>query len=154
MSVPRPGGQAVGGAVAGGREPAPGRGRKGRAALAVVAALLVAFDVACLSVLGFLVVGQTLGYLALIGWTHVMAIVGVANAVLFAVVLWGLLHRWRRGHRRGHMVEIALVTTVAGVGAVVLGHAAVIGVQMAFVAVSDPSAWDLETLLPSLLDWL
>jgi hypothetical protein len=40
------------------------------------------------------------------------------------------------------------------VGAVVLGHAAVIGVQMAFVAVSDPSAWDLETLLPSLLDWL
>lgn len=129
-------------------------GRKGRAALAVVAALLVAFDVACLSVLGFLVVGQTLGYLALIGWTHVMAIVGVANAVLFVVVLWALLHRWRRGHRRGHMVEIALVTTVAGVGAVVLGHAAVIGVQMAFVAVSDPSAWDLETLLPSLLDWL
>ena len=122
--------------------------------LAVVAAGLVAFDVACVSVLGFLVLGQALGYFALLGWLHAMAVVGVADAVVFAVVLWALLHRWRRGHRRGRMVEIALVTTVAGVGAVVLGHATVLGVQMAFVAVGDPSAWDVEELLPAVLDWL
>ncbi len=140
--------------LAGGQGSGPGRGRAGRALLALLAALLVAFDVACLSVLGFLVIGQTLGYLSLLGWTHVMAVTGVANAAVFAVVLAGLLHRWRRGHRRGHMVEIALVTTVAAVGAVVLGHATLVALQMAFVAVSDPSAWDLEQILPSLLDWV
>ena len=120
----------------------PGRGRAGRALLAVVAALLVAFDAACLSVLGFLILGQTLGYLSLLGWTHAMAVAGVADALL----------RWRRGHRRGHMVEIALVTTIAGVAAFVLGHAALFALQMVFVAVSDPSAWDLEQLIASLLD--
>ena len=128
------------------------RGRAGRALLAVVAALLVAFDVACLSVLGFLILGQTLGYLSLLGWTHAMAVAGVADALLFLLVLGVLLRRWRRGHRRGHMVEIALVTTVAGVAAFVLGHATLLALQMAFVAVSDPSAWDLEQLIPSLLD--
>ena len=133
---------------------APGRGRTARALLAIIAALLVAFDVACLCVLGFLIIGQTLGYLSLLGWTHVMVVVGVANAVLFFLVLSGLLHRWRRGHRRGHMVEIALVTTIAGVAAFLLGHATLLALQMAFVAVSDPSAWDLEQLLPSILDWL
>ena len=132
---------------------APGRGRAGRALLAIIAALLVAFDVACLCVLGFLIIGQTLGYLSLLGWTHVMVVVGVANAVLFFLVLSALLYRWRRGHRRGHMVEIALVTTIAGVAAFLLGHATLLALQMAFVAVSDPSAWDLEQLLPSILDW-
>lgn len=131
----------------------PGRGRAARALLAVIAALLVAFDVACLCVLGFLIIGQTLGYLSLLGWTHVMVIVGVANAVLFFLVLSALLYRWRRGHRRGHMVEIALVTTISGVAAFLLGHATLLALQMAFVAVSDPSAWDLEQLLPSILDW-
>ncbi len=133
---------------------APGRGRTARALLALVAALLVAFDAACLSVLGFLVIGQTLGYLSLLGWTHVMVVTGVANAVLFLLVLAALLRRWRRGHRRGHVVEIALVTTLAAVAAFVLGHATLLALQMAFVAVSDPSAWDLEQLLPSMLDWL
>lgn len=133
---------------------APGRGRTARAVLAVIAALLVAFDVACLSVLGFLIIGQTLGYLSLLGWTHVMVIVGVADAVLFLLVLMALLFRWRRGHRRGHMVEITLVTTIAGVCAFLLGHATLLALQMAFIAVSDPSAWDLEQLLPSILDWL
>ena len=131
---------------------APARGRAGRALLATIAALLVAFDAACLSVLGFLIIGQTFGYLSLLGWAHVMAVVGVANAVLFVLVLGALLYRWRRGHRRGHMVEIALVTTIAGVAAFLLGHATLLGVQMAFLAVSDPSAWDLEQLLPSILD--
>ena len=51
-------------------------------------------------------------------------------------------------------MEISLITTIAGVGAVLLGHATLLGLQMAFLAVSDPSAWDLEELLPSLLDWL
>lgn len=134
-------------------DPALQHGRKGRALLAILAALLVAFDVACLSVLGFLIVGQTLGYLSLLGWTHMMAIVGVANAILFFVVLGILLHRWRRGHRRGHMVEIALVTTIAGVAAFVLGNATLLASHMAFIAVSDPSAWDLEQILPSILDW-
>ena len=133
---------------------APGRGRAVRALLAVIAALLVAFDVACLCALGFLIIGQTLGYLSLLGWTHVMVIVGVANAVLFFLVLSALLYRWRRGHRRGHMVEITLVTTIAGVAAFLLGHATLLALQMAFVAVSDPSAWDLDQLLPSILDWL
>ena len=133
--------------------PAAGGGRRARALLAIVAALLVAFDVACLSVLGFLVIGQTLGYISLLGWTHVMVVVGVANALLFVVVLAALLHRWRRGHRRGHMVEIALVTTIAGAAAFVLGNATLLGLHMAFIAVSDPSAWDLEQLLPSILDW-
>ena len=73
--------------------------------------------------------------------------------MLFRVVLGALLRRWRRGHRRGPMVEIALVTTVAGVAAFVLGNATVLALHMAFIAVSDPSAWDLEQLLPSLLDW-
>lgn len=132
---------------------APQRGRKGRALLAILAALLVAFDVACLSVLGFLIVGQTLGYLSLLGWTHMMVVVGVANAILFFVVLSVLLHRWRRGHRRGHLVEIALVTTIAGGAAFLLGNAALLALHMAFIAVSDPSAWDLEQLLPSILDW-
>ena len=131
----------------------PGRRRAARALLAVIAALLVAFDVACLCVLGFLIIGQTLGYLSLLGWTHVMVIVGVANAVLFFLVLSALLYRWRHGHRRGHMVEIALVTTIAGVAAFLLGHATLLALQMAFIAVSDPSAWDLEQLLPSILDW-
>ena len=130
------------------------RGRTARALLAITAALLVAFDVACLSVLGFLIIGQTLGYLSLLGWTHAMVIVGVANAVLFFLVLSILLSRWRRGHRRGHMVEIALTTTIAGGSAFVLGHATLLALQMAFFAVSDPSAWDLEQLLPSILDWL
>ncbi len=133
---------------------APRRGRAARALLAIIAALLVAFDVACLCVLGFLIVGQTLGYLSLLGWTHVMALVGVTNAVLFFLVLSALLHRWRRDHRRGHMVEIALVMTIAGAAAFLLGHATLLALQMAFVAVSDPSAWDLEQLLPSILDWL
>lgn len=132
---------------------APRRGRAARALLAIITALLVAFDVACLSVLGFLIIGQTLGYLSLLGWTHVMAVVGIANAVLFFVVLSTLLHRWRRGHRRGHMVEIALITTIAGVAAFLLGHVTLLALQMAFVAVSDPSAWDLEQLFPSILGW-
>lgn len=131
----------------------PGRGRTARALLAIIAALLVAFDIACLSVLGFLIIGQTLGYLSLLGWTHVMAVVGVANAVLFVLVLSGLLYRWRRGHRRGHMVEITLTTTIAAVAAFLLGHATLLASQMAFLAVSDPSAWDLDQLLPSILDW-
>ena len=132
---------------------APGRGRTARALLAMLAALLVAFDVACLSVLGFLIIGQTLGYLSLLGWTHVMAVVGIANAVLFLVALAALLHRWRRGHRRGHMVEIALVTTIAGAAAFLLGNATLLALHMAFIAVSDPSAWDLEQLLPTILGW-
>ncbi len=135
-------------------DPAPERRRKGRALLAILAALLVAFDVACLSVLGFLIGGQTLGYLSLLGWTHMMAVVGVANAILFFVVLSVLLHRWRRGHRRGHMVEIALVTTIAGVAAFLLGNATLLALHMAFASISDPSAWDMEELLPSMLDWL
>ncbi|GEM_PF-5495365 len=134
--------------------PVPKRGRTVRALLAILAALFVAFDVACLSVLGFLIVGQTLGYLSLLGWTHMMAVVGVANAILFVVFLSILLHRWRRGHRRGHMMEIVLVTTVAGVTAFLLGNATLVALHMAFIAVSDPSAWDLEQLLPSILDWL
>jgi len=134
--------------------PVPKRGRTVRALLAILAALFVAFDVACLSVLGFLIVGQTLGYLSLLGWTHMMAVVGVANAILFVVVLSILLHRWRRGHRRGHMTEIVLVTTIAGVTAFLLGNATLVASHMAFIAVSDPSAWDLEQLLPSILDWL
>ena len=133
---------------------APERGRTARSLLAILAAFFVAFDVACLSVLGFLVIGQTLGYLSLLGWTHVMAVVGIANAVLFLVVLSALLYRWRRGHRRGHMVEIALVTMMAGGAAFVLGNATLLALHMAFIAVSDPSAWDLEQLLPSILDWL
>lgn len=133
--------------------PAPGRGRTARSLLAILAALFVAFDVACLSILGFLIVGQTLGYLSLLGWTHMMAIVGIANAVLFFVVLTVLLHRWRRGHRRGHMVEIAVITTIAGGAAFLLGNATVLALHMAFIAVNDPSAWDLEQLLPSVLDW-
>ncbi|MGI4802455.1 MAG: hypothetical protein ACRYF2_16200 [Janthinobacterium lividum] len=133
---------------------APERGSKVRALLAIIAALLVAFDVACLSVLGFLIVGQTLGYISLLGWTHMMAVVGVANAILFVVVLSVLLHRWRRGHRRGHMMEIALVTTFSGVAAFLLGDATLLALHMAFIAVSDPSAWDLEQILPSILDWL
>lgn len=133
---------------------APGRGRTARSLLAILAALLVAFDVACLSVLGFLIVGQMLGYLSLLGWTHMMAIVGIANAVLFVVVLTALLHRWRRGQRRGHMVEIALITTVAGGSAFLLGHATLVALNMAFIAVSDSSAWDMEQLIPSILDWL
>ena len=132
---------------------APRRGRGVRALLALIAALLVAFDVACLSVLGFLIIGQTLGYLALLGWTHAMVVVSVANVVLFFLVLGALLYRWRRGHRRGHMVEIVLIMTIAGGAAFLLGNTALLAVQMAFVAVSDPSAWDLEQLLPSLLDW-
>ena len=135
------------------QDTAPGRGRTVRALLAIIAALLVAFDVACLSVLGFLIIGQTLGYLSLLGWTHVMAVVGVANAVLFFVVLIALLHRWRRGHRRGHMVEIALVTTIAGGAAFLLGNITLLALHMAFIAVSDPSVWDLEQLLPSILAW-
>ena len=131
---------------------APRRGRTGRALLALTAALLVAFDVACLSVLGFLIIGQTLGYLSLLGWTHAMVVVGVANAALFLLVLSVLLSRWRRGHRRGHMLEIALVTTIAGGSAFLLGHATLLALHMAFLAVSDPSAWDLEQLLPSILD--
>ena len=130
------------------------RGRTARALLATTAALLVAFDVACLSVLGFLIIGQTFGYLSLLGWTHAMVVVGVANAVLFFLVLSILLSRWRRGHRRGHMMEIALTTTIAGGSAFVLGHATLLALHMAFFAVSDPSAWDLEQLLPSILDWL
>lgn len=132
---------------------APQRGRTARALLAMLAALFVAFDVACLSVLGFLIIGQTLGYLSLLGWTHMMAVVGVANAILFFVVLSVLLHRWRPGHRRGHMMEITLITTIAGGAAVLLGNATLLALHMAFVAVSDPSAWDLEQLLPSILDW-
>jgi hypothetical protein len=131
---------------------APGRGRAARALLAIIAALFVAFDVACLSILGFLIVGQTPGYFSLLGWTHAMVVVGVANAVLFFLVLGALLRRWRRGHRRGRMVEIALVTTIAGGAAFLLGHVTLLALQMAFVAVSDPSAWDLEQLLPSILD--
>lgn len=131
----------------------PGRGRTARAVLAVIAALLVAFDVACLSVLSFLIIGQTLGYLSLLGWTHVMVVVGVANAILFFLVLGALLYRWRRGHRRGHMVEIVLVTTIAGAAAFLLGNATLLALHLAFIAVSDPSAWDLEQLLPSILDW-
>jgi len=46
------------------QSPAPGRGRAVRAVLAIIAALFVAFDVACLCVLGFLIIGQTLGYLS------------------------------------------------------------------------------------------
>ncbi len=135
------------------RGPAPGRGRTARSLLAILAALLVAFDVACLSVLGFLIIGQTLGYLSLLGWTHVMAVVGVADALLFLVVLVALLHRWRRGHRRGHMVEIALVTILAGGAAFLLGNATLLALHMALVALSDPSAWDVEQLLPSILGW-
>lgn len=131
----------------------PGRGRTARAVLAVIAALLVAFDVACLSVLSFLIIGQTLGYLSLLGWTHVMVVVGIANAILFFLVLGALLYRWRRGHRRGHMVEIVLVTTIAGAAAFLLGNATLLALHLAFIAVSDPSAWDLEQLLPSILDW-
>ena len=133
---------------------APRGGRKARALLATIAALLVAFDLACLSVLGFLIIGQTLGYLSLLGWTHAMVIVGVANAVLFLLILSALLSRWRRGHRHGHMLEIVLVTAIAGGCAFLLGHATLLALQMAFFAVSDPSAWDLEQLLPSILDWL
>ncbi len=132
---------------------APRRGSTARAIVAIIAALLVAFDVACLSVLGFLIIGQTLGYLSLLGWTHAMIVVGVANAVVFVLVLTVLLSRWRRGHRRGHMVEIALVVAVAGGAAFLLGNATLIALHMAFFALSDPSAWDLEQLLPSLLDW-
>ena len=135
------------------QDTAPGRGRTARALLAILAALLVAFDVACLSVLGFLIIGQTLGYLSLLGWTHVMAGVGVANAGRFFVVLIALLHRWRRDHRRGHMVESALVTTIAGGAALLLGNVTLLGLHMAFIAVSDPSAWDLEQLLLSILAW-
>ena len=131
----------------------PRRGRTGRALLALVAALFVAFDAACLSVLGFLIIGQTLGYLSLLGWTHAMVVVGVANALLFFLVLTALLYRWRRGHRRGHMVEIVLITTVAGGTAFLLGNATLLALHLAFIAVSDPSAWDLEQLLPSILDW-
>lgn len=131
----------------------PGCGRTARAVLAVIAALLVAFDVACLSVLSFLIIGQTLGYLSLLGWTHVMVVVGIANAILFFLVLGALLYRWRRGHRRGHMVEIVLVTTIAGAAAFLLGNATLLALHLAFIAVSDPSAWDLEQLLPSILDW-
>ena len=133
--------------------PGPGRGRTARSLLAIFAASLVAFDIACLSVLGFLIVGQMLGYLSLLGWTHMMAIVGIANAVLFVIVLTALLNRWRRGHRRGHMVEIALITTVAGGFAFLLGHATFVALNMAFIAISDPSAWDLEQFIPSILDW-
>ncbi len=135
------------------QSPAARRERMARALVATIAALFVAFDAACLSVLGFLIIGQTLGYLSLLGWTHVMAVVGIANAVLFLVVLSALLHRWRRGHRRGHMVEIALVTTIAGAAAFLLGNVTLLALHMAFIAVSDPSAWDLEQLLPSILDW-
>ena len=131
---------------------APRPGSTGRALLAITAALLVAFDVACLSVLGFLILGQTLGYLSLLGWTHAMVVAGVADTVLFVVVLSVLLSRWRRGHRRGHMVEIAVVTAIAGGGAFLLGNATLLALHMAFLAVSDPSAWDLEQLLPALLD--
>ena len=132
---------------------APGRGRAARAWFAIITALLVAFDVACLSILGFLIIGQTLGYLSLLGWTHAMVVVGVANAVLFFLVLSALLYRWRRGHRRGHMVEIVLIMTIAGAAAFLLGNATLLALQMAFIAVSDPSAWDLEQLLPSIIDW-
>ena len=135
------------------QDPAPGRGRTARALLAILAALFVAFDVACLSVLGFLIIGQTLGYFSLLGWTHVMAVVGIANAVLFFVVLSALLYRWRRGHRRGHMMEIVLITTIAGVAAFLLGNTTLLALHMAFIAVSDPSAWNLEQILPSILDW-
>ena len=83
-----------------------------------------------------------------------MVVVGVANAALFLLVLSVLLSRWRRGHRRGHMLEIALVTTIAGGSAFLLGYATLLALHMAFFAVSDPSAWDLEQLLPSILDWL
>ena len=61
---------------------AQSRGRTARALLAIVAALLVTFDIGCLSAVCFLIVGQTLGYLALLGWTHAIVVVGVANAVL------------------------------------------------------------------------
>ena len=132
----------------------PGRGHVTRALLATLAALLVAFDAGCLSVLGFLIIGQTLGYLSLLGWTHAMAIAGGANAVLFFLVLAALLWRWRPGHRRGHMVEITVVMTLAGIAAFLLGQATLVALQMAFLAMSDPSAWDLEQLLPSILDWL
>ena len=132
---------------------APRRGRTARSLLAVLAAFFVAFDVACLSVLGFLIIGQTLGYLSLLGWTHAMVVVSVANAVLFLLVLSVLLYRWRRSHRRGHMVEIALITTIAGGAAFLLGNATLLALHMAFIAISDPSAWDLEQLLPSILDW-
>ncbi len=133
--------------------PAPKRGHTVRSLLAILAALFVAFDVACLSVLGFLIVGQTLGYLSLLGWTHMMIVVAGANAILFVVVLSLLLHRWRPGHRRGHMVEIALTMTIAGGAALLLSNATLLALHMAFIAVSDPSAWDLEQLLPSILDW-
>ena len=131
----------------------PSSGRMGRSLLAILAALLVAFDVACVSVLGFLIIGQTLGYLSLLGWTHAMVVVGIADAILFLLVLAALLSRWRRGHRKGHMIEIAVVTTIAGIGAVLLAHATLLALQMAFVAVSDPSAWDLDQLLPAILDF-
>lgn len=133
---------------------APRRGSAGRALLAITAALLVAFDVACISVLGFLIIGQTLGYLSLLGWTHAMVIAGVADAILFVLVLSVLMSRWRRGHRRGHMVEIAAVTAIAGGGAFLLGNATLLALHMAFFAISDPAAWDLEQLLPAMLDWL
>ena len=69
-----------------------------------------------------------------------MAVVGVANAILFLVVQSVLLHR----SRRGHMIEIALITTIAGVAAFPAGQCYAACVAFGLISISDPFAWDLE----------